>query len=99
MGGRNFGYIDKGIVEYKVKTDSIGDGDGVVADGDGHYLISDWSGEIFHINGETWEKTSLLNTKQDTIQSADIEFVIKSQLLLVPTFFKNTVVAYRLIEE
>ena len=99
MGGSNFGYIDLTTSEYVVKTDSIGAGDGVAPDGDGHYLVSSWSGEVFHINGDTWEKTSLLRTEPDSIQSADITYVIDKQMLFVPTFFNNKVVAYRLIEE
>lgn len=98
-GSGQFGYIDLATKEVVMKTDSIGAGDGVTSDDDGHYLVSSWSGEVFHINGETWKKTSLLRTEQDTIQSADITFIADKKMLLVPTFFKNTITAYRLIEE
>lgn len=99
MGNNKFGYIDLNTKEFIVKTENIGAGDGVAPDGDGHYLVSSWSGEVFHINGETWKKTSLLRTEEDTIQSADITYLSDKKMLFVPTFFKNTVTAYRLIEE
>mgnify|MGYP006000974093 FL=1 len=99
MGGASFGYIDLATKEYIIKTDSIGAGDGVAPDGDGHYLVSDWNGEIFHVNGESWTKKSILSTKQDSVQSADITYIADQNMVLVPTFFTNKVAAYRLIEE
>lgn len=99
MGSSSFGYIELSTKEFIIKTDSIGAGDGVAPTGDGDYLVSSWNGEIFHVNGENWNKTSLLRTEEDTIQSADITYVIDKQMLFVPTFFNNTIIAYRLIEE
>ncbi|MDH5476526.1 MAG: hypothetical protein OEX22_12590 [Cyclobacteriaceae bacterium] len=99
MGSSSFGYIELSTKEFIIKTDSIGAGDGVAPMGDGGYLVSNWNGEVFHVNGETWNKTSLLRTVEDAIQSADITYVIDKQMLLVPTFFNNTIIAYRLIEE
>jgi hypothetical protein len=62
------------------------------------YIVSDWDGEIFMINpGNT--KASLLRTKEAGINTADIEYIKEINLLLVPTFFKNCIVAYRLAEK
>jgi len=44
-------------------------------------------------------RTSLLNTKSQQINTADCEYIIDKNLLLVPTFFKNGVIAYRLSEK
>lgn len=96
MGSSSFGTIDWMTKEFAVKTDSIGAGDGISPDGNGNYLVSSWSGEVFLINGETWEKTSLLRTQEDSIQSADITYIPEKKMLLVPTFFKNSVTAYQL---
>jgi hypothetical protein len=38
----------------------------------------------------------LLDTTPRKIYAADIDFVVDKKLLLVPTFFDNHVVAYRL---
>ncbi|MDZ7606331.1 MAG: hypothetical protein U5K79_12260 [Cyclobacteriaceae bacterium] len=62
---------------------------------DGNYLVSDWNGEVFYIDN-SGNKTSLLNTKAQKKNTADIWFISEEQLLLVPTFFDNRVVAYKL---
>ena len=80
----------------EILVENIGAGDGLVpTHKEGYYLVSDWSGEVFLITPEN-KTESLINTKADTISSADIEFVKSEQLLLVPTFFNNRVVAYTL---
>lgn len=99
MGGSTFGIINYENKQFEIKIDSIGAGDGVASDGEGNYLVSSWSGEVFFINGTSWEKTSLLRTQEDEIQSADITYIPEKKILLVPTFFKNTVSAYQLSYE
>jgi hypothetical protein len=51
---------------------------------------------MININGE---KSSLLNTKDQGKNTADIWFIQEENLLLVPTFFDNRVVAYRLVKD
>ena len=46
-----------------------------------------------HIDND-WNKTLILDTRQDSLNAADIEYIKSKNLLLVPTFFKNTVRAY-----
>lgn len=78
-----------------VMTEEIGLGDGVVPVGDGSFLVSSWKGEVFFID-ERGKKQSILNTQGDEINSADIEYIQEENLLLVPTFSDNRVVAYNL---
>jgi outer membrane protein assembly factor BamB len=79
-------------------TDSINRADGIVWTGmEGYYIVTDWEGEIFMINPD-YSKTSLLRTKEQGVHSADIEYVPSMNILLVPTFFNNRVVAYKLSE-
>jgi sugar lactone lactonase YvrE len=78
--------------DYILHTGGI---DGLVPDGKGNYLISDWSGRI-HLIHPSKEKEKLLDTTPDEINAADIDFVISKKLLLVPTFFDNRVIAYEL---
>jgi len=88
--------IDPSSLEKIVIADSIGAGDGITPTSqDGCFLVSDWNGEIFYIDN-AGHKTSLLNTKDKKKNTADIYFIPEEQLLLVPTFFDNRVVAYRL---
>ncbi|MBK8501289.1 MAG: gluconolaconase [Saprospiraceae bacterium] len=73
-------------------VDSLPGGDGVVKYGEG-YLISNWNGEVYEVSSD-WKKHLLLDTKSDSKNAADIEIIAAKNLLLVPTFFGNTVAAY-----
>jgi len=69
--------------------------DGVVwAEKDG-YLVSSWHGEVYYVNAQG-QSQKLLDTKDQKVSAADIEFDPKSKTLYVPTFFSNSVVAYTL---
>jgi len=67
--------------------------DGVVSVGNGDYLVSSWGGKIFYVNAKG-ESTKILDTTAERVSSADIEYDPKSKTLYVPTFFKNSVMAY-----
>ena len=71
------------------------DTDGVEQVDDDHFLVSCWSGVIWMVNANG-QKTKLLETKSDGVNSADIGYDKKSKTLYVPTFWKNNVVAYQL---
>ena len=82
----------KAIEIYVENTTRI---DGLEADGNGNYLISDWQGHVNLIApGE--KMILLLDTTPAKINAADIEFIISKNLLLVPTFFDNRVTAYKI---
>ena len=76
----------------------IGNGDGIVKDVLGNYVVSDWSGRIFYILPEG-EKTLLLDTRDQQINSADIDLIVDENIVLVPTFLDNRIMAYQLITE
>ena len=97
QGSSDFTGIDLKTNTRRLLADSIGRGDGIAYAGiPGYYIVTDWSGEIFMINPDK-TKVSLLNTKEQQSNTADIEYLQETNLLLVPTFFKNCVVAYKLI--
>jgi len=97
QGSSDFTGIDLKTNTRTLLADSIGRGDGIAYTGiPGYYIVTDWSGEIFMINPDK-TKVSLLNTKEQQSNTADIEYLQETNLLLVPTFFKNCVVAYKLI--
>lgn len=93
--GKTLNTIDPASKQLTVKTDSIENGDGIEAIGNGEYLVSSWNGMVHHI-GADWKKTLVLDTRADSISAADIEYIQEKNLLLIPTFFKNKVVAYEL---
>ena len=69
-------------------------GDGLVIIDDSTYIASRWQGEIYLvINGK---EHLLLDTKADSSNTADIDYIPAEKLVLVPTFLKNKVVAYKL---
>lgn len=89
----NFYKINTADWSYSIVTDSIFGGDGVELVGS-DYLVSSWMGEIYYVKDDG-DKTLLLDTKE-TANAADIDFVAATNMIYVPTFFGNQVVAYKL---
>jgi sugar lactone lactonase YvrE len=76
----------------------VGSGiDGLKMDREGNFIVSDWSGKTSYVS-KNGEVTELLNTTDEKINSADLEFIIEKNLLIIPTFFDNRLVAYELIK-
>ena len=95
-GSQDLKIINRATGEAKVVTTDIGHGDGIEFTGTkGFYITSSWSGEVFLISPD-YNKFSMLKTSEQEINSADIGFNMKEQVVYVPTFFDNRVVAYKL---
>jgi hypothetical protein len=89
--------IDKTSGTYETVTRDIGHGDGVEFTGiEGYYIVTSWSGEIFLVLPD-YSRVTLLKTSDQQINSADIGFNREKQVVFVPTFFDNRVVAYSLV--
>lgn len=69
--------------------------DGLKSIGPDTYVISDWNGKIQIVN-RAGMTTVVMDTSSRKIQAADLEYIAAEKMLLVPTFFDNRVVAYRL---
>lgn len=80
------------IKDYILNTGGI---DGLVPDGKGNYLISDWVGHV-HLINPSKEKVKLLDVTPAKMNAADIDYAISKNMLLVPTFADNRVLAYKL---
>jgi len=93
-----FKSIDWDTFKVTVLAEEMGHGDGIASVGNGDYITSDWRGRIFYIpaKGET---ITLLDTREQEINTADIDYIIESNTLYVPTFYKNTLRAYKVIIE
>lgn len=85
--------VDATSKQVTLRTEGIENPDGIEAIGNNQYLISSWNGMVHHIDKD-WKKTMVLDLRKDSVNSADIEYIKSKNLLLVPTFFKNTVRAY-----
>ncbi|EAZ79419.1 SMP-30/gluconolactonase/LRE family protein [Algoriphagus machipongonensis] len=77
-----------------VLNSTVTGGDGLIILGDDNYVASRWAGEIYFVSGDG--QTLLLDTKAEESNTADVGFIPEENLVLVPTFMKNKVVAYKL---
>jgi sugar lactone lactonase YvrE len=72
----------------------IVDADGIEKDKFGNFFISSWGGEVYYVL-KSGEKVKILDTQAQGVNAADIDYIEKDNILLVPTFFNNRVVAYK----
>ena len=61
----------------------------------GDFLVSTWSGVVYYVNADG-TKQVLLDGREQKINSADIGYDAAKRIVYVPTFWKNSVVAYEL---
>lgn len=93
---------DENIYEVDILTQKVdliiedaGGVDGLEKNNSGQYIFSNWPGKIF-LNKDG-ENIKLLDSTEQNINTADIDFAHKYDLVLVPTFFDNRVVAYKIV--
>lgn len=67
--------------------------DGIVAVGNGDFIVSCWVGTIYYIKKDG-TKQLLLDTREQQLNTADIDYDPATKILYVPTFFGNKIVAY-----
>ncbi|MFM9911523.1 MAG: SMP-30/gluconolactonase/LRE family protein [Chitinophagaceae bacterium] len=95
--------LDKGglyKVEFDRKLTKLADGmeggtDGVEAVYNKEFIVSCWAGVIYYVNADG-TKDLLLDTRNEKRNTADFGYDAALRILFVPTFWKNTVVAYKL---
>lgn len=94
LDGAGFLRYDKENKTAEAINEVVTGGDGLVIIDDSTYIASRWQGEIYLIkNGK---EHLLLDTKSEESNTADIDYIAEENLVLVPTFLKNKVVAYKL---
>lgn len=95
--------LDKGglyKVEYDRKLTKLAEGmeggtDGVEPIYEKEFIVSCWAGAIYYVYADG-TKELLLDTRNDKKNTADIGYDPATRTIYVPTFWKNTVVAYEL---
>lgn len=95
--------LDKGglyKVEYDRKLTKLAEGmeggtDGVEPVYEKEFIVSCWAGVIYYVYADG-TKELLLDTRNDKKNTADIGYDPATRTIYVPTFWKNTVVAYEL---
>ncbi len=85
--------LSSGAIEV-VKTNCQGI-DGLAKDESGNWVFSNWVGRIFY--DKDGQLTKLWDSTAEGQNTADLFYAIGPNLLLVPTFFDNQVIAYKII--
>ena len=102
MHGDDFYLLDAGGM-FKMNKDKsltkITDGmdggtDGIENISGNDFIISCWQGVVWYVNADG-SKEQLLDSRPEKKNSADIGMDAKNKIVYVPTFWRNTIVAYR----
>lgn len=97
-------FLLDGTGMFKVNADKslakIADGmegglDGIENIEGNNFIISCWEGALWHVNTDG-TKHLLMDTRAEKRSTADIGFDPATKTVYVPTFFRNTVVAYEI---
>jgi len=87
--------VGKGKSLEKLAEGLEGHTDGIENVEGNDFIVSGWEGVIYYVKADgSHEK--LLDTRDQKINAADIGYDAKKKIVYVPTFFKNSVVAYQL---
>ena len=102
MRGHDFYIVDAGGF-YKVNDDKtitkISDGmeggtDGIENVSGNDFLVSCWQGALWYVHADG-TKELLFDGKSQKTNTADIGFDPKTKIVYVPTFFRNSVIAFQ----
>ncbi len=95
VGDENIYEVDILTQKVELLIENAGGVDGLLKNNEGEFVFSNWPGRIYIFrNGES---IKLLDSTDQSINTADIGFVPKFNLVLVPTFFDNRLVAYKIV--
>jgi hypothetical protein len=90
-----FNKVSKDNTLQQLATGIEGNSDGLENVQGDEFIATGWAGAIYYVKADgTVHK--LLDTREQKINSADIGYDAKNKIVYVPTFFKNSVVAYQL---
>lgn len=79
----------------KIADGLEGHTDGIEHVGNDEFVVSAWTGVLYYV-GKDGKVEKMLDTRDQKIHSADIGYDAKNRVVYVPTFYRNSVVAYKL---
>lgn len=94
LTGAGFQSVNYSTKQVSTITQDVQGGDGIEKTSTGDYVVSKWKGQVYLVTDSGAQL--LLDTQNQGTQTADIGYLAKENLVLVPTFFGNRVVAYHL---
>ncbi len=77
----------------KQLADSMPRADGIISMGKQGFIVSTWTGFVYYIP-MTGGKTQLLDMTGEKKNTADIDWIPAKNILLIPTFYGHSVMAY-----
>ena len=86
--------MNKNKTLNKITDGMDGGTDGIENISGNDFIVSCWQGVVWNVNADG-SKQQLLDSRADKKNSADIGIDAKSKIIYVPTFWRNTIVAYR----
>lgn len=84
--------FDTGNKNFKIIIQHEGMIDGLIPLNEGSFIVSDWKGKTELLRNS--KETVLLNTTSEGINAADLGFIPEKNMLLIPTFSDDRVIAY-----
>ena len=102
MHGDDFYLLDAGGM-FKMNRDKTltmivngmdGGTDGIENISGNDFIVSCWQGVVWYVSANG-DKQQLLDSRPENKNSADIGIDAKNKIIYVPTFWRNTIVAYR----
>ncbi len=94
VGDMNIYKVDISSKKVTTVVEDAGGVDGLDKDNQGNFVYSNWPGMVWiHKNGKN---IKLHDSTQQEINTADLDFASKLNLVLVPTFYDNRIVAYKI---
>jgi hypothetical protein len=80
----------KNLTKY---TETALGADGIIEVGKNEFIVSSWAGEVYFVAADG-KAQKILDTKDQKLNSADIDYNPKTKMVFIPTFYGNTVMAY-----
>ena len=85
--------INPGIGTSELIFKETGSIDGLKRFGDNGFIFSDWTGNVYVVDKDG-KKEKILDTTPEKINAADFEYIPELNLIVIPTFLHNSLMAY-----
>jgi len=96
VGDNNIYEVDIPTKNITMIIENAGGVDGLEKNNDGDFIFSNWPGRIF-IN-KKGKNIKLYDTTAEKLNTADLDYDLKNDLVLVPTFFDNRIIAFKIVD-